>query len=52
MPKFEGFETCIEIDGKRLEEYQTQTEKGDPTRVVCWIASEAGKVSDNTPLSP
>ena len=40
-----GWDVWIEVDGKRLEEYQGKSEQGDnKQRVTCFIASEVDKV--------
>ena len=40
--KLGNLEVCIESGGQRLEEYSTET---DGRQISCWVASEAGQVS-------
>jgi len=45
MPVKNGWDVWIEVDGKRLEEYQEKSEQDDnKQRITCFIASEVDKV--------
>ncbi|KZT57635.1 hypothetical protein CALCODRAFT_495873 [Calocera cornea HHB12733] len=42
MPRLGDYETWVEVDGERLEEYAVVSKAGK-LRVKCWIPSEEGK---------
>jgi hypothetical protein len=47
MPQVLGFDISVEVEGKKLPEYQpelTHDEKRGVPVTTCWIPSEAGKV--------
>jgi hypothetical protein len=47
MPVYDEFVAWLEIDGKRVEEYDVEVQNGQSgveKEVRCWIPSEAGKV--------
>jgi hypothetical protein len=43
MPGIANYAAWIEVDGKKLPEYDVQY-SDNGTRATCWIPSEAGKV--------
>ena len=43
MPGIANYSAWIEVDGKKLPEYDIQY-SDNGTRATCWIPSEAGKV--------
>ena len=44
MPKLLGFDVWVEMEGTKLQEYNTEA-NGNGTEISCWIPCEAGKVS-------
>ena len=52
MLTYREFSYWVEIQGKRVTEYDVQETKDDQgvATVTCWIASEIGKVFNELPL--